>query len=132
MIVLNLACGNRHQFEGWFASTEEFVRQSDTKLVACPYCGDASITRLPSGPHVKRAVAAGVADPAQIFAAMAQLVRNSEDVGAQFPEEARKIHYEEAPARSIRGYATTTEVKALIEEGIDVLPLPLPAKGEVH
>ena len=132
MIVLNLTCGNQHQFEGWFASAEEFVRQSETTLVSCPYCSDANITRLPSGPHVKRAVATATAKPEQLIAAMTELARNSEDVGAQFPEEARKIHYEEVVARSIRGIASASEVKALIEEGIAVLPLPILSKGEVH
>ena len=132
MIVLNLTCANRHPFEGWFASADEFARQSATKLISCPYCSDANITRLPSGPHVKRAVATADATAAKLLAAVADLARNSENVGAQFPEEARKIHYEETPPRSIRGIATATEVKALIEEGIAVLPLSIPAKGEVH
>lgn len=129
MIVLNLRCSNRHQFEGWFASTEEFSRQAETRLVSCPHCSDVGITRLPSGPHVKRNV---TAEPAEINAAIAALAKNSENVGAQFPEEARKIHYEEIPPRSIRGIASITEVKALIEEGIAVLPLPAPAKDEMH
>ena len=130
MIVLNLSCGKRHQFEGWFASTEEFHLQVDTRLLSCPTCGDAGITRLPSGPHVRRAVAA---EPARSeHDAIAELAKNCDNVGAQFPEEARKIHYQEIPARSIRGIATVSEVKALIEEGIAVLPLPLPAEDEVH
>jgi len=132
MIVLNLCCGNRHQFEGWFASTEEFSRQAEILLVACPHCSDVRITRLPSGPHIKRT---GISEPADINAALsalAALVKDSENVGAKFPEEARKIHYEEIPPRSIRGIASITEVKALIEEGIAVLPLPTPSKDEMH
>ena len=127
MIVLNLSCGNRHQFEGWFASNEEFLRQADTRLISCPACGAVDITRLPSGPHVRRAAAA-IAPSAE--AAIAELARACENVGAQFPEEARRIHYEEAPMRSIRGIASVDEVKALIEEGIAVLPLPV--KDEMH
>ncbi len=127
MIVLNLSCSNRHQFEGWFASNEAFLRQADTRLISCPTCGDADITRLPSGPHVRRAAAAIVPSAA---AAIAELARNCENVGAQFPEEARRIHYQEAPPRSIRGIATVNELKDLIEEGIAVLPLPV--KDEVH
>lgn len=131
MIVLNLSCSNRHEFEGWFASAEEFSRQAEIRLVSCPYCSDVRITRLPSGPHVKRAVATEPANP-ELIAAIAALARDSENVGAQFPEEARKIHYAEAPPRSIRGIASITEVKALIEEGIAVLPLLTPTKDEVH
>lgn len=131
MIVLNLSCSNKHQFEGWFASAEEFSRQAETHLVSCPFCNDVGITRLPSGPHVKRALASETANPA-VIAAIAEMARDSENVGAQFPEEARKIHYEEVPPRSIRGIASITEVKALIEEGIAVLPLLTPNKDEVH
>ena len=131
MIVLNLTCSNSHQFEGWFASSEEFSRQAETRLVSCPYCSDVTITRLPSGPHIKRTVAAESANP-DMIAAIAALAKDSENVGEKFPEEARKIHYEEIPPRSIRGIASITEVKALIEEGIAVLPILTPSKGEVH
>ena len=131
MIVLNLSCSNRHRFEGWFASAEEFSRQAESRLVSCPYCNDDGITRLPSGPHVKRAAAAEPATP-DFITAIAALARDSENVGTRFPEEARKIHYQEVAPRSIRGIASTMEVKALIEEGITVLPLPIPAKDEVH
>ncbi len=52
------------------------------------------------------------------------IVRNTEDVGTRFPEEARKIHYGEAAERRIRGTASAEEVESLGEEGIDVLALP--------
>ena len=131
MIVLNLSCSNRHGFEGWFASAEEFSRQTESRLVSCPYCNDVSITRLPSGPHVKRAAVAEPATP-DFIAAITALAKDSENVGTRFPEEARKIHYQEVAPRSIRGIASATEVKELIEEGISVLPLPIPVKDEVH
>ena len=128
MIVVDLNCANRHQFEGWFASSEEFHRQAETRLITCPTCGDDGITRLPSGPHVRRA---GTTEPAPSGRdAIAALALRCEDVGESFPEEARKIHYEQVPARSIRGIATLGEVKSLVEEGIPVLPLP--AKDEAH
>jgi hypothetical protein len=66
----------------------------------------------------------------QMQAAMAKMVRhvmaNTEDVGPQFAEEARKIHYGERDARNIRGQATREETEALLDEGIDVMPLPVP------
>lgn len=142
MIVLNLACSSNHGFEGWFDSNEEFERQSAAGSVACPICGDNHVVRLPSGPHVKRArtegpaaVAEGDASKtaARKFLEMVQaLVRGSEDVGRRFPEEARKIHYEEVPARNIRGIATLQETAELIDEGVQVLPLPIPPRGDVH
>lgn len=131
MIVLNLTCANLHEFEGWFASSEEFARQAEIQLVACPYCSDLRITRLPSGPHVKRATAALPGKAADIATALVELAENSDNVGEQFPEEARKIHYQEVPPRSIRGVASSNEVRALIEEGIPVLPVP-PPKDKVH
>ena len=66
----------------------------------------------------------------QLQAAMVKMVRhvmaNTEDVGTQFAEEARKIHYGEREERNIRGQATREETEALIDEGIDVMPLPVP------
>ena len=132
MIVLNLTCANAHEFEGWFASAEEFSRQAKILLVSCPYCNDSSITRLPSGPHVKRNTAVDPGKAEDIVNALVDLARRSDNVGEQFPEEARKIHYQEIAPRNIRGIASSNEVKALIEEGIAVLPLPLPPKDKTH
>jgi len=56
-----------------------------------------------------------------------KLLANTVDVGRAFPEEARKIHYKEAPERAIRGTASVKEVEALREEGIQVMTLPVPA-----
>ena len=57
---------------------------------------------------------------------MDAIVEHTEDVGSAFPEEARKIHYNEAPARHIRGTASSREVEALKDEGVEVVALPLP------
>ncbi len=69
-------------------------------------------------------------EPAQLQAALLKMVRhvvaNTEDVGDSFPEEARKMHYGEAKTRNIRGHATPEETEALMDEGIAVMPLPLP------
>ena|SRR5688572_26326617 len=147
MIVFNLGCENSHRFEGWFASSEDFERQVGGRLVACPLCGNANIARLPHAAHVKSgarerpARAEGV--PSQQYANMGsevlaklveRIIENTEDVGAAFPEEARKIHYREAPERRIRGTASRDEVEALKEEGVEVVALPLPAHraGKTH
>lgn len=138
MIVLNLSCGNSHCFEGWFASMDEFHRQSAGSLVTCPHCNDASITKLPSGSHVRRGVAEKTADSpvakeqGKLLAALEDLLRDSEDVAAKFPEEARKIHYEEAPPRRIHGTASSEEVHALLEEDIPILPLPKLLRKNIH
>ena len=141
MIVFELGCENRHRFEGWFASNEDFERQLGGKLVACPLCGNANVTRMPHAAHIRsgakeRPPRAGAAptDEQQYANAGGDLVtkvvehilKNTEDVGAAFPEEARKIHYREAPERRIRGTASREDVDSLREEGIEVVALPVP------
>ena len=149
MIVFNLGCENSHRFEGWFASSEDFERQVGGKLVACPLCGNANIARLPNAAHVKsgakerpvRAERAAVSTQqyanmdSEVLAKLVEhIIENTEDVGAAFPEEARKIHYHEAPERRIRGTASRDEVEALKDEGVEVVALPLPAHraGKAH
>ena len=135
MIVLNLQCNDSHPFEGWFDSIEDFDRQADSDMVACPMCGDKQVSRLPSGPHVKRSGEVASAAPegfAQMMRSMIEMAKNSENVAERFPEEARRMHYGETPARSIRGQATLNETRDLLEEGIPVMPVPFPAKEEFH
>jgi hypothetical protein len=138
MKVLNLQCRHAHAFEGWFASEEDFQGQLARGLVECPMCGDVEIAKMPSAPRLNL----GAAEPAQpkqevmaapnaqLQAAWRQIVQqvmaNTEDVGERFAEEARKIHYGESDERGIRGQATREETEALLEEGIGVLPLPIP------
>ena len=137
MKVLNLQCRHAHAFEGWFASEDDFQGQLARGLVECPLCGDAQVTKMPSAPRLNL----GAAEPAkkqevvsapnpQVQAAWMELVKqvmaNTEDVGERFAEEARKIHYGETEERGIRGQASREETEALLEEGIGVLPLPIP------
>lgn len=147
MIVYELICADEHRFEGWFASAEAFERQRDAGLVACPVCSSAAVEKLPSArircgaqPAPEERPSAMPTMPKQAPAArrstmtlasfIDHVLQNSEDVGSRFPEEARKIHYDEAPRRGIRGIASPAEAEALAEEGIPVLPLPIPAPDE--
>src|SRR5262249_1686074 len=128
MIVYDLICSGGHAFEGWFQSRADFGRQKDAGLVSCPVCDGRDVERrpaakvrvakaqraVPKAPVATHDAIAGI-DPG-LLAKLRQVVRNTEDVGERFPEEARKIHYEEAPARSIRGQATREEAEALTEE----------------
>ncbi len=142
VIVLNLLCDQGHSFEGWFASGEAFRSQSERHLVHCPQCRTSAVSQLPSAPHVRRsatgaAAHAPVASPpgaavAHMQRALLDLARKAENVGPRFPEEARRIHYDEAPARSIRGIASADETRDLLEEGILILPAPVPPEGEMH
>ena len=145
MIVFDLACAQGHRFEGWFASGDEFARQAEARLVRCPVCDDAEVARLPSAkvrtggtregaaapkpastpapsPEAPHEAIAGL--PADLVAKLREVIRSTENVGRRFPEEARKIHYEEAPARPIRGQASKEESAALEEEGIEFSSLP--------
>jgi len=141
MKVLNLECGQGHAFEGWFASEEDFVAQRGRAQLQCPLCGDAAVTKRLSAPHVlrsgRRDLGEGLTEskPADALAREAsakwmsiarQIVAQTTDVGSNFAEEARRIHYGEAPERGIRGTATREETQALLEEGVGVMPFPIP------
>jgi hypothetical protein len=135
MIVYDLICAHQHRFEGWFASADDFTRQNERTLVRCPICDDVAIERRPSmNVQVGRAAVPAAqreeAPPVQIQAegealkALRKLIAGSDNVGAGFAEEARKIHYEEVPKRSIRGQATPEQAAELRDEGIDFMSLP--------
>lgn len=150
MIVLNLRCNNRHRFEGWFASNDTFLRQSTDGQVTCPICGNHEIKRLPSNPRIRRASSDASSNaPAKadetgaktgpaadqmgsMLALMRHILEESEDVGERFPEEARRIHYDEAPRRTIRGLASPEDSAELEEEGIMVVSLPIPPTRDMH
>lgn len=147
MKVLNLQCDARHLFEGWFASEDDYAGQLERGLLVCPMCGSKAVAKLPSAPRLnlgavrpeesaqtkppseKQDVVLGDGEQA-LQAAYLQLARRivaqTEDVGGRFAEEARKMHYGEVEARGIRGQASREETEALLDEGIAVMPLPLP------
>src|SRR5437764_783367 len=133
MKVYNLSCEQAHQFEGWFASEEDLIQQSGQLLIECPICNTRSIKRLPSAPRLnlssppEQKPAAADQLHAQWLQIAREIVANTEDVGENFAEEARRIHYNEAPQRGIRGIATADEREALSEEGIEVVQFPLPS-----
>ena len=142
MKVLDLQCPDGHRFEGWFASADDFESQLSRELVACPMCGATHVTRVPSAPRLNlsgasaapsaQAGQASHAGPAAQWQAHAlrairEVLEKTENVGDRFAEEARRMHYNEAPARNIRGVASAEDARALVEEGIDVMPLPVPA-----
>jgi hypothetical protein len=133
MIVYDLICAQQHRFEGWFASADDFARQREGTLIRCPLCDDAAIERRPSANVQIGHAAAPAEDRKEVAVAggdghalklMRRLIAETENVGRAFPEEARKIHYEEAPKRGIRGQATHEEAEDLRDEGIDFMSLP--------
>jgi hypothetical protein len=152
MIIFDLTCQHGHRFEGWFQSADAFDAQRARKLVSCPNCGSGEIRRVPSAVHLARAsesaqpsspsplpspANAAVVNPqGELLNAYRKLVTaviaNSEDVGTEFANEARKIHYLEAPERSIRGQASDKEFETLRDEGIEVLRLAVLNKEDLN
>ncbi len=135
MIRYSLTCDHAHEFEGWFASSADFDQQVETGFLTCPVCNSSAISKLLMAPSVstarkKQEMQTLAMDTAhkealvKLKEAVAAIKANAEDVGAKFPEEARKIHYGEADARGIIGQATPTEAQALLEEGIEIAAIP--------
>lgn len=129
MIRYALTCADGHGFEAWFRSSDAFDWQVAAKEVHCPVCGDIRIGKVPMAPHVARRKEPITRKEKRRSYAMLRdlrekLTANSEDVGSRFPEEARKIHYEEVAPRGIHGEASLEEARALDEEGVSFWPLP--------
>lgn len=137
MIVLNLSCEHEHLFEGWFASADAYEAQRAQTRVACPMCESTAITRRPTAAYVNTTTSRSRASElprkegeiaravvARAVSTLRTLARSAEDVGKCFPEEARRMHEGDAPARAIRGEASARVVDDLLDEGILVLPVP--------
>lgn len=154
MIKYTVQCKKGHGFEAWFQNSDAFDKQTKRGLVACPDCGSTKISKALMAPNVsaktrakgktltvpseKPAVPAGppqtvatpqMALPAEMVEILRKIKKEVESkadyVGPKFAEEARKIHYNEAPERGIYGEASLQDVQELAEEGIDCLPLPV-------
>ena len=150
MIKYALVCDKGHDFESWFADSVAYDRQRKRKLVACPICDSAKVDKAIMAPRIATKKAKRPAPetsapapvvnetPAPVAMTSPQemefrtklkelrdhLVKNADNVGAKFPEEARKMHYGEIEPRSIYGVATPQDAKELLEEGIECHPLP--------
>ncbi|MCW6508950.1 DUF1178 family protein [Lichenifustis flavocetrariae] len=151
MIRYSLRCDSDHDFESWFRDSQAFDDQSLAGLVSCPICGSVSVSKSLMAPSVVTSrrkstdmVPAPTVEPtasvdtapvalldekAQKLRALMRefrdhVVKNSQDVGQAFPEEARKMHEGAIEQRAIRGEASPEDVRALIEDGIDIMPLP--------
>ncbi len=134
MIKYQLQCSMAHEFEGWFGDSEDYDRQEQGGLLTCPVCGCEKIEKALMAPALSGVKKSSVKKetPPNPFKAMRDYVeRNFENVGERFPEEARKIHYGESDKRNIYGAASLSECKELVEEGVEITPLPgAPVKRE--
>ncbi len=153
MIHYSLRCERGHAFESWFQSSAAYESQEKRKLVSCPSCGSVKVERAIMAPQIisKKGREAAVpmpvasAAPSEVIATgstpllMAQerelrtklkelrdhIVKNADNVGERFPNEARKMHYGDIEHRPIYGEASPDEARALIDEGVEVSPLPI-------
>ena len=145
MIVFELICPKSHRFEGWFASSGDFDGQRDRGLLSCPSCGRSEIEKLPTakirttGAEVLPAVSeeqvstpAKAKPPANLQELIDYVLMNTENVGAKFATEARRIHQHEVAYRNIRGTASRQETEELLDEGIPVMALPIPSQNDWH
>ena len=138
MIVFDLRCQKGGEvFEGWFASSVDYAEQIERGLVQCPYCGSAEVEKAPMAPRVGRTSVAEVGAKetmVELAELQQRLLSNSEWVGVRLPETARAMHLGEVERRPVHGQASPEEAKSLIDEGIPVLPLPLPVvpPGQVN
>lgn len=153
MIRYTLVCDQGHEFESWFADSQAYDAQAAAGYVSCPQCGSLKVGKTIMAPALARktsdhrpapptAAVTEASDPspaapaailsdeaahhvrAVMRAVRQYVVQNSDDVGERFPAEARRIHSGEVEPRAIRGEARPEEVRALLEEGVDIMPVP--------
>ena len=134
MIVFNLSCKMCNlSFEGWFIDSNDFESQKKRKMVNCPSCNSSRINKALMAPNlnrksntkdkkIKKTIASNINKLKKI------VEKNFDYVGDKFTEEAKKIKYGETKERSIYGEATIEQTKELIEEEIDITPLPFSPK----
>ncbi len=136
MISFSLCCEAGHDFEGWFSSSDDYDSQNSSGLVSCPYCGSSKIEKSLMAPSVSTSKSKDKVNVATVNRVQRQMLSelkqvrdkitaNAENVGERFPEEARKIHYGEAETRGIYGEASREEVEDLVEEGVQIAPMPV-------
>ncbi|WP_340587639.1 DUF1178 family protein [Erythrobacter alti] len=156
MIVYDLSCINGHRFEGWFGSSEKFIEQREGGLISCPECGASEVAKAPMAPAVGRKgnsavtvstdtsetqvsatqASRGVSNapmPPEVAQALERLadaqakaLKDSKWVGKKFAEQSRAMHYGDQEQAPIHGEASAKEAQDLLEEGVQVAPLPFP------
>ncbi len=136
MIAYDLQCANGHQFEGWFEDSRAYDRQKRQGLIACPTCDDTNVSKMPSTFAIKGTPGTIplTRDKHQDLAALGRQIadyveNNFDNVGADFAEEALKMHYGVSEPRNIRGVSTPKEEETLKAEGITFFKLPVPVKA---
>ena len=129
MIRYRLKCANTHEFDGWFAGADAFDAQKARGLVTCAVCGATEVEKAVMAPAVSAREDAPLSRPrsaaeAALHALRAKIETESDYVGREFADEARRIHLGEGEARGIWGEADPKEAASLREDGIPITPLP--------
>ena len=140
MIRFSLKCSQDHNFESWFQSSEAYEKLANSGMLNCIDCGDSHIVKSLMTPKlstkktkIKNSLTTPLNDKEKALAKLkAEVEKNSDYVGMNFANEARAMHDGEQPRRSIYGEARPEEAKALIEEGIQVAPLPFMPKRQTN
>lgn len=144
MILYDLICPDEHRFESWFRNSGAVDKLVKAGQVLCPVCGSNKVQKAPMAPRLAKSSPTEMAAAdrkGELVAAMQKaeqaisqlrdvIQKNFEDVGAKFPEEARKMHYGETKKRGIHGEASLEDAKSLIDEGIEVGVLPGQRRGD--
>jgi len=143
VIRYTLICETGHEFESWFQSSDASERQLERGLVDCPTCGSANVSKAIMAPAIRTSkqkrdkVPVAEQQPVALLSAKEQearkllkelrehVTKNAENVGDKFPKLARQMHHEEIDSRSIYGNAKPDELRSLLEEGVEVQPLPI-------
>ena len=138
MIVFNLICSNcNYSFEGWFDNTKAFNNQKKNKLINCPNCEDSNIKKALVAPNVsKKSNTQSIKNKKTLASNIKKIKKivekNFDYVGDSFSEEAKKIKYGETKDRPIYGEATIEQTKELLEEDINVTPLPFQSNKKIN
>ena len=134
MIVFNLNCSDcAFSFEGWFENTNDYNKQIKKGLLTCPSCNSTQIKKGLMAPNVSKKSNSKISKSNKSIASNVKklkkiIEKEFEYVGDKFTEEAKKIKYGEVKERAIYGEASIEQTKELIDEDIDVLPLPFSTK----
>lgn len=134
MIVFNLKCSDcASSFEGWFENTKDYNKQTRKGLLTCPSCNSTQIKKGLMTPNLSKKSNSKISKRNKSIASNVKKLKNIIEkefdyVGNKFTEEAKKIKYGEVEERAIYGEASIEQTKELIEEDIDVLPLPFSTK----
>ena len=138
MIRYRLQCENNHQFDAWFANSQAYDDQRAKNLIECSICGTSCVEKTLMTPSVSSSKKEDTSEKSPLSGSIDQraavlsyissvrkvILEKTDDVGDNFTQEVRDMHDGITEKRNVRGQAKVEEVKELIEDGIDIMPIP--------